>query len=198
MEIEKYIDFIKSNAYLIIFLGLILENTLFLGFIIPGLSLLMIGGFFAATGDTNIYYVFILGLLGTIIGDNLSLSLGRLISGVPSIENKVKSSKKIHEIIAYIENHQTKKMYFFHFPVYLRTIVPFSCGLIRFNFSKWIKIDLIGAVLFNLTFIFIGYITGNASGIINNALSIGGYVQLIFFIFFTIIIIKIIKRFIKK
>lgn len=198
MELEYYIQLLKSDAYIIIFIGLILENTLFLGFIVPGITLLMIGGYFVSMGELNFILLFIVGVAGTLIGDNVSYILGRKLGNKRSFFQKIKKSKRVENVINYIKQKHINKLYFFHFPFYLRTIVPFTCGFIKFDFNKWIRIDFIGAILFNIIFALIGYITGKASGLVENAITIGGYFQIIFIIGFALLLVTLINKIIKR
>ena len=65
-------------GYLVVFLGVLLENSMFLGLLVPGSIILILGGLSAQNGSINIWYVIALAIAGTIIGDTLSYVVGRL------------------------------------------------------------------------------------------------------------------------
>jgi membrane protein DedA with SNARE-associated domain len=73
---------------------------------------------------------------------------------------------------------------FFHFPVYLRTVFPFILGASDFDFKRWIWIDITGAIIFNTTFILLGYLIGISSGAFTGSVDIANKIVFLFSLLF--------------
>ncbi|MCA9397541.1 VTT domain-containing protein [candidate division WWE3 bacterium] len=140
-------------GYGILLLGLLLENVVLLGVVVPGFTILLLGGYYAGLGEFEVTKVYFVSLIGTMMGDNISYMLGRFV-GEPvrkfSFFTKVKDESSI-----------TRRLVLFtHFSAYSRITVPIAAGLIKLRYINWLLWDMIGAVLWNLLYIILGYLAG--------------------------------------
>lgn len=176
-------EFLLLYGYPILFFGIMLENIFLIGLIFPGLFILVASGFFAGTGEMNVYIALVVGILGTIIGDNISFAFGRF--GLIKIGKIKRFSSKTIGIQKKIESNKGNIfIIFYHYPVYARMLVPTLLGVMKYPFFKWFKLNSIGAILFNLTFILVGYIIGLSTNIIDRAIDISMVIQWVFFVLF--------------
>src|SRR5256712_7653747 len=72
-------EFYNQYGYLTVFLGTLGENTAFLGFLLPGNSLALLGAVYARLGILNLGWVIFLASLGTILGYHVDYLLGRFV-----------------------------------------------------------------------------------------------------------------------
>src|SRR5882724_10304650 len=88
-KLNKLDDLIRWGGYTILMVIVFAETGLFVGFFLPGDSLLVTAGVFAGKGDLDIFLL--LGLLSAmaIIGDAVGYWMGRSIG--PRIFNREKS-----------------------------------------------------------------------------------------------------------
>lgn len=175
---------VNDYGYLAIFVALVLENTLFLGLLIPGVTILVIAGFVSAIGGLDVSYCLAVGIAGTIIGDNISYLAGRYGAERLRFIDRILNRNK--GILSRIKSLNNYVLIFFHFPGFLRLALPVALGVSKFDVRKWIVIDLIGSVLFNFAFIGLGYLIGSTSGAFADASSLAGYLQYVFAGFFLI------------
>src|SRR2546429_2213197 len=77
--IELLGEFYNQYGYLTVFLGTLGENTAFLGFLLPGNSLALLGAMYARLGTLNLGLVIFLASLGTILGYHIDYLLGRFV-----------------------------------------------------------------------------------------------------------------------
>src|SRR5437868_6996099 len=79
--LNNFLDIIKQQyatfGYLIVFLGAYFENTIFLGLILPGGSLVLLGAVYASDGTLSFPLVILLGWLGMALGNSTDYWLGR-------------------------------------------------------------------------------------------------------------------------
>ena len=64
-------------GYPIVFLGAMLENTILLGFLLPGGTLVVLGAAYAQNGSMELPLVAVLAWAGTVLGASLDFALGR-------------------------------------------------------------------------------------------------------------------------
>jgi membrane-associated protein len=201
--LEDYIslisNFIIKYGYIVVFSGLFLENTILLGLLFPGITILLISGYFSGTGELNVALTIISGFAGTILGDNLNYALGRY--GLVKLPILKKLSSGLDRIEEAIRRNTTIFLIFFHFPVYSRMVLPAFLGILRFSFRKWLIFDTIGALLFTSTFVLIGYVIGRTSQALDVAVNASNYIQWFFIavlIWWTITTILEIRKFIRN
>ena len=194
-NLAQLIETLRSNAALFVFLGLVLENSIFLGLIVPGLTLLIAAGYLMATGELNPWLGVAAGISGTLIGDNIHYALGRWgLRRFRWVRNLLDKSDEVYDFL----HRRSKWAYlFFHFPVYLRTIMPMALGASRYPLKTWYWIDLSAAFLFNAAYISLGYVLGGLSGDLVGAGKAGNVVALGFsavFIYWTYLFVRILLR----
>src|SRR3989338_10684733 len=70
---------IKSVGYIGLFAIIFAESGLFIGFFLPGDSLLFTAGFLASHGFLNIWILSLLTFLAAVLGDNFGYAFGRRV-----------------------------------------------------------------------------------------------------------------------
>jgi len=188
-------SFVENWGYLAIFLGMMLENSVGLGLIFPGLFILISGGFYAGIGELNIFFVFFWAYLGVLSGDNISYFIGRY--GFIKVPFLKKISPHLDKIEKSIRKDTERFLIFFHFPVYSRMVLPAFLGILSFRFRKWLILDMIGAFLFTSTFSLTGYIIGKTTQLLDTAISVSTYIQWVFFLLFVWWFVSVVYTIIK-
>jgi membrane protein DedA with SNARE-associated domain len=177
-------EIVSQYGYVAVFVALVLENTFFLGVVIPGILVLIVAGFYSGIGTINLPMSIIAGVLGTFIGDNLSFLLGRLA------RNKVGPIRrfldKYQPAAEKIKSQRAIVLVFFQFPVYMRVVLPVLFGSIGFPLAKWIRLDVIASILFNVVFIGLGFAAAKITGMLSTAQDISSQVQIFFGAVFTV------------
>ncbi|MAT38457.1 MAG: hypothetical protein CL946_02505 [Ectothiorhodospiraceae bacterium] len=189
----EYFAFIEELVfeypYLILFLALFLENSLMLGIVIPGITVLILTSSLIHSGDVNAAACLGTAFAGTILGDNINYLLGRY--GISRIDFVRKVLDKNSDIVERVHEEQTSLLIFFHFIVYMRTILPMTLGSSKFPFRRWIVYDVIGVSLFVSAFTLLGYIVGYTSAMINDAVDISNYISYIFGGLFVVWLVRV-------
>jgi membrane-associated protein len=139
------------------------ETGLLAGFFLPGDSLLVSAGLFAATGDLKMYELLPLLTLAAICGNSLGYFIGR--STGPRIftrENSLFFNKK-HAIRAheFYERHGRMTIILAQFMPIIRTFSPVVAGVGGMSFQNFLKYNSVGAVLWVWSMLGIGYFLGN-------------------------------------
>jgi len=164
-----------SNVYnvpelirLVGFYGLILivfaETGLLVGFFLPGDSLLITAGLFAARGDFD-YAMLLLALIpAAIVGNATGYYIGHrtgktLYSRPDSLLFRREHLRMTHE---YYEKHGGKTIILAQFIPILRTFAPVVAGVGEMGYRQFATYNVVGAILWVGSMLTAGYLLGNA------------------------------------
>lgn len=174
LHIEVHLDQIirdyQSWTYGIIFLIIFLETGVVVTPFLPGDSLLFALGAFAAKGSFDFWIMSILLIIAAIIGDSVNYSIGRYF-GKKFLElEKIPLIKKAHieKAHKFYEKHGPKTIILARFIPIVRTFAPFVAGVGEMNYSKFMSYNVVGAILWVMSFMTLGYIFGNLEVVQSN------------------------------
>jgi membrane-associated protein len=140
------------------------ETGLFLGFFLPGDSLLVTAGIFAAAGHLRIGLLLSLVSICAIGGDQLGYWIGRragqaLYKKKDSLVFKRKHLQRAHE---FYEKYGGKTVVLARFVPIVRTFASPVAGAAGMRYRKFLSYDLVGGFLWVWSMVLIGYFLGNA------------------------------------
>jgi membrane-associated protein len=149
-------------TYGILFLIIFLETGFVVTPFLPGDSLLFAAGSFAARGDLNPVYLFILLSIAAVVGDTINYSIGAYI-GPRAFSGEIKYLKKEHleRTSEFYDKHGGKTIILARFIPIIRTFAPFVAGIGTMTYSHFILYNVIGGISWVAIFIFGGYYFGN-------------------------------------
>ncbi|MGB2695445.1 MAG: DedA family protein [Dehalococcoidia bacterium] len=156
--IELTRNLFERYGELTIFLAPMLENTLFIGAIIPGTLVMILGGIATENGLIDLRLAIPLAVIGAIIGDTISYWIGRF--GWQRLGPESRLVKWAEGIREPLMNHSVWLILSYHFAGYSRLIGPASSGFLRVPFTRWMLLDYIGVTLWVITFMMTGYVLG--------------------------------------
>lgn len=135
------------------------ETGLFFGFFLPGDSLLVTAGLFAAKGDLNIATLLIAVSLCAVAGDQVGFWIGRkagqaLYSRPDSMFFKKKHLEKAHE---FYEKYGGKTIVLARFVPIVRTFAPAVAGAAQMNYRKFVFYNITGGLLWVWSMLLLGY-----------------------------------------
>jgi membrane-associated protein len=149
------------------FYGLILivfaETGLLVGFFLPGDSLLITAGLFAARGDLNIVALVPSLILAAIVGNATGYAIGKrtgqaLYSRPNSLLFRREHLKMTHD---YYERHGGKTIVFAQFIRFLRTFAPVVAGVGEMGYVRFATYNVVGAICWVTSMTVAGYTLGS-------------------------------------
>ncbi|MBI3802472.1 MAG: DedA family protein [Nitrospirae bacterium] len=164
--VERLIGFVGRVGhwgYLIIFLGAMLECSAFFGLVVPGESLVLVGGFLANQGALDLGDLIPLITLGAILGDSIGYELGRSLGrdwllrygGWAGLD-----AEKLARVDQFFQNQGGKAIFLGRFIGFLRALVPFIAGTSRMPYPSFLFFNALGALCWSTGFLLIGYFLG--------------------------------------
>ncbi|MEO8191323.1 MAG: VTT domain-containing protein [Acidobacteriota bacterium] len=138
------------------------ETGLLVGFFLPGDSLLVTAGVFAATGKLNIWLLIGVLTVAAIVGDTVGYWIGRRAG--PALFRRPKSLlfnpdhlRRAHD---FYEKHGGKTIILARFMPIVRTFAPVVAGMAAMNYRRFVSFNVIGGVLWVVSMSLIGYFLG--------------------------------------
>lgn len=157
------VDRLGHWGYVVIFLGAMAESAAFLGLLVPGESLVLVAGFLAAQQVLNFDVLIVVVAVGAAIGDSIGYELGRHL-GRPWVLRygryagvHARHLDRAHE---FFERHGGKSVFLGRFVGFARALVPFLAGSWRMPYRYFLPYNALGALLWSLSFVLLGYLLG--------------------------------------
>ena|SRR5579864_4295495 len=138
------------------------ETGMFVGFFLPGDSLLVTAGVFAGAGHLRLASLLSLVTLCAISGDQLGYLIGRragasLYRRKDSRFFKKRHLERAHE---FYEKYGGKTIVIARFVPIIRTFCPPVAGAAKMNYVRYLTYDVVGGFLWVWGMIFVGYTIG--------------------------------------
>jgi membrane-associated protein len=167
LHVDKHLETFVQNygtwVYALLFLIIFVETGLVVMPFLPGDSLLFVVGAMCGVGLMD--YPFVMGLLivAAILGDQCNYSIGRYFG--PKVfqwENSRFFNKRAFDHAhAFYEKYGGITIIAARFLPFLRTFAPFVAGVAHMTRSKFTLFNVIGAVVWVVGIVTIGYFFGN-------------------------------------
>ncbi|HSX32370.1 MAG TPA: DedA family protein [Candidatus Saccharimonadales bacterium] len=149
-------------ALLIIGLMVYAETGFLLGLFLPGDTLLLLVGVFAARGELPLWWSLLVIFMAAILGDNTGYFVGRTTGNHIFKQHKGLLFRQdyINRAEQFYEKHGGKTIIIARFIGYVRTIAPVIAGVAHMYRPKFIVFNIAGAALWTLSFVLLGYWLG--------------------------------------
>ena len=148
--------------YAILFAIVFCETGLVVLPFLPGDSMLFAAGTIAAVGDMNIFVLIGLLIVAAVLGDFVNFEIGKhfgqkLFSNPNSKIFKQSYLQKTHD---YYEKYGGRTIIIARFIPIVRTFAPFVGGMGNMNYAQFARYNIVGAVLWVVSFTTLGYFFG--------------------------------------
>lgn len=162
-------------VYAAVFALPFLEASIFLGFVIPGETALVVGGVLAGQGRANLGLVIALAVLGAILGDAIGYGIGRRFG--PSLQasrlGQVVGDRRWSTTEAFLQRRGAPAVFFGRWTALLRALVPSAAGMAKLPYGTFALWNVLGGGLWATACVLGGYAIGDVVG---RYIAQGGYV----------------------
>jgi membrane-associated protein len=151
---------VQAGGYIALAIIVFTETGLMIGFFLPGDSLLVTAGLFAAKGDLNIVLLNALLMTCAVLGDATGYYIGWKLG--PALFRKEDSLlfKKKHLVATheFYERHGGKTIILARFVPVIRTFAPVVAGMARMPYRRFALFNIVGGIGWVFTMTMIGYL----------------------------------------
>jgi membrane protein DedA with SNARE-associated domain len=150
------------NGYWVVFLGVLLENA---GVPVPGETVLLAAGFFAAQGHFRLPLVMAVAACAAVLGDNVGYLAGRLM-GRAALERYGRvlrlSPARLSRFDGFFSRHGAETILIARFVTGLRVVAALLAGAARMRWGSFVLYNCAGAVLWSIAISLLGYFFGHS------------------------------------
>ena len=160
--IDTLLELFGNWVYLALWFIIFAETGLAVGFFLPGDSLLVVSGLFAAAGKLNIWLVLLSFFLGSVMGDSTGYWTGRLMGhALFNRENsKIFKPSRIKRAHEFFEKYGPKTIILARFVPVVRTFTPMVIGAAKMSYLKFFTYSVIGSSIWVSSMVLAGYFLG--------------------------------------
>jgi len=140
------------------------ESGLLFGFFLPGDSLLVTAGVFAAKGDLNLPVILAGVFLAAVAGDQVGYAFGNRVG--PALfsrpDSRLFKKKHVEKAQRYFDEHGPRTILLARFVPIVRTFVPIVAGMGDMAYRTFATYNVAGGLLWGAGVTMIGYALGEA------------------------------------
>src|SRR4051794_23462474 len=164
LNVESWLD---KGGLLLLAAMVFAESGLFVGFFLPGDSLLFIAGFLASSAGGNklpaLPFVALVAFAAAVIGDQVGYWFGKKVG--PSLFDRPKSRifnpANVVKAQTFFEKYGSKTIVLARFVPVVRTFTPIVAGVGRMKYRTFVIYNVVGAFLWAVGITTLGYFLGS-------------------------------------
>ena len=166
---SHFIDHLITTAsgplvYLIVFLVPALEASLFVGFVLPGETAVLLGGVLASQHHVSLPGVLAAAIAGAILGDSVGYFVGRRF-GEPLQQSRlgrIVGRRRWKASEDFLHRRGGPSVFLGRWTALLRALVPAAAGMAKLPYRTFLIWNIAGGVAWATAIVLAGYAAGNA------------------------------------
>lgn len=170
-ELFRYIEEYGLVMYVVLFFIVYAKTAFVVLTFLPGDSTVFASGTIAATGHLNVWVLFLLFFLATIVGDAQNYTIGMMIKKAKSQRFsllKYIPEQSITRATDFLDRYGKIAITFSRFVPLMRTTVPLVSGFTSFKFRDFFLHNCLGALIWTIIWLFTGFALGNIPAVADN------------------------------
>lgn len=148
-------------AYAIVALLVFGEAAVFVGFVLPGETAVLIGGFLASQGRLHIVPLLVVVIVSAILGDTVGYEVGKHLGPrvlqVGILRNHRSQLDKAREML---RRRGGPAVFLGRWTAFFRAVMPGIAGLSGMRYPTFVCWNAVGAITWGTTFGLVGYFAG--------------------------------------
>ena len=155
---EWLVDLFARYGYLVVFVGVFLENT---GLPVPGETVLLVGAALAKFGRLSLLWVIVTAIGAAILGDNMGFFIGRLGGRALAERHGGKvglTRARLAQFDRFFDRHGAKTVFIARFVTGLRVFGAVLAGASGLQWPKFLFYNATGAIVWSIAVGAAGYL----------------------------------------
>lgn len=169
---DKLVELVRAGGYTVLSIIVFSETGLFVGFFLPGDSLLFTAGLVAGSfpGVLNIYVMIILLCVMAVTGDATGYYIGYKVGAPMYCWPDRWWFKRKHLLYAkdFYERHGGKAIFLARFVPFARTFAPIVAGIAQMSYAKFASYNVVGGICWVTSMCVAGYFLGGVEWVRHN------------------------------
>lgn len=158
-------------AYAVIAALVFGEAAVFLGFVLPGETAVLIGGVLAATGRLQLAVLLVLVVVAAILGDTVGYEVGRHLGPRALTSRPLRRHQgRVEGAQRFLRRRGGTAVFIGRWTAFLRAVMPGLAGISRMPYPRFLFFNAAGGVLWGVAIGLLGYFAGNSYSAVENTL----------------------------
>jgi undecaprenyl-diphosphatase len=186
---EAIFEFVQPSferyGYLIVLAMGVLENSAFVGAVIPGDLVLLFAGIYVQRTALDLAPVILLAFTGAVIGDTIGYTIGRL-GGRRIVERfgggRILPHERLERVDRYFKEYGMWAVAIGRLAPVVRTVNTFAAGMARMPFAQFLGAVIIAAAVWSVAVPVLGFFFSESFDVVKSALGWFGVAVFVFFV----------------
>jgi membrane protein DedA with SNARE-associated domain len=178
--VEHLLDVPPALAYLLIAVLVFGEAAIFVGFVLPGETAVILGGVLAASGRISLWLLLVLVPLAAIVGDTVGYEVGhRLGPRVLSWKLLRRHSHRLDSTREFLRHRGGWAVFLGRFTAFMRAVMPGLAGLSRMHYPRFLAYNAAGGIVWGVGVALLGFFAGSSYERVERLVGRGSAVALV-------------------
>ncbi|MGB9756016.1 MAG: DedA family protein [Desulfurella sp.] len=178
MEISELTSYIQKYGLLFVFIFTFLETVVFASLIVPGETAVVLAGVMAQRGYLKIESLLLIVMIAAFLGYLISYFIGSLFGDI-IIKKRLLKDKYYKPTQYFFKKYGGISVLFSRFLSLLRSFTALVAGVSKMNFVVFVIFDALGAVLWGIFYVYLGYFLGLQFQEVEKYFGLAGIIMLI-------------------
>ena len=148
-------------VYVVVALLVFGEAALFVGFVLPGETTVLVAGVIASQGSVNVVVLCVLVVIAAIIGDSVGYLVGREYGPrLLKLRILAKHQEELDKALAGLQRRGATYVFLGRFTAFLRAVMPGLAGMSRLHYRRFLVANALGGLVWGVGFTLLGYAGG--------------------------------------
>jgi membrane-associated protein len=150
-------------VYGLVGLLVFVEDALFVGFVVPGETVAVLGGVAASLGHVSLPVMMAVVVCAAIIGDTVGYEVGRHL-GARMLRSRplARRGERIDAARKQLARRGGSAVFFGRFVAFLRATMPALAGTAGMRYPKFLAFNAAGGLVWGIGVVLLGYLAGNS------------------------------------
>ena len=149
-------------VYALVALRVFGEAALFVGFVLPGETTVIVAGVVASQGNINIGVLCALVVVSAVLGDTVGYAVGHHF-GDRLLEIRVlqRHREELDDALAGLRRRGPLYVFVGRFTAFLRAVMPGLAGISKMHYRRFLLANALGGLVWGIAFSLLGYFSGS-------------------------------------
>ncbi len=175
--VDQVLSLSGPVAYAVIGALVFGEAALFVGFVLPGETAVLLGGVLASTGHLALGLLMVVVVVAAVVGDSVGFEVGRAFGPrLLDVRPLRRHHDRLEQARGYLRARGGRAVVLGRWTAFLRAVMPALAGASRMHYPRFLAFNAFGAVLWGVGVTLAGYFAGASYQLVATRLSEGGAV----------------------
>jgi membrane-associated protein len=156
--------------YLVVGLVVFAEDALFVGFVLPGETVAILGGVAASRGNLSVVWMCVIVVVAAVVGDTIGYEVGaRYGTRLLNLRILRKRQDRIDAARALLARYGGPAVFFGRYIAFFRAIMPFLAGASHMPYPRFLLFNALGGTTWGIGSVLLGFLAGNSYAMFERA-----------------------------